>query len=177
MATNTTLLCIHQDPAELNLLQEHGYELLTATNGHEGLRLFMSQSVDAIVLDYQLGLLDGGVVAAAIKNVKPQVPIVMLTECMDIPVAALNSVDALVAKSDLAHSLLETVHSVLNGKAVHGHPVKLSAETPAHLDRVGRSWDGVERRRANLAHIAIDTKDVLFSPRVWRDILSGTVQF
>jgi len=97
MATNTTLLCIHRDPAQLSLLQEH-YELLTATNGHEGLRLFMSQPVDAIVLDYQLGLLDGGIVAAAIKNVKPQVPIVMLTECMDIPVAALNSVDALVAQ-------------------------------------------------------------------------------
>ena len=105
MATNSTLLCIHQDPAQLSLLQEHGYELLTATTGREGLQLFMSQPVDAIVLDYQLGLLDGGVVAAAIKKVQPQVPIIMLAEHMDIPVAAINSVDALVVKSDLAHSL------------------------------------------------------------------------
>jgi CheY-like chemotaxis protein len=93
MATST-LLCIHRDPAQLNVLQEHGYELLTATNGREGLRLFMSQPVDAIVLDYQLGLLDGGVVAAEIKRVKPQMPIVMLAEYMDIPIAALNSIDA-----------------------------------------------------------------------------------
>src|SRR5579863_5224445 len=147
MATNATLLCIHKDPAELSLLQEHGYELLTATNGHEGLQLFMSQPVDAIVLDYQLGLLDGGVVAAEIKRVKPQIPIVMLAEYMDIPIAALNSVDAVVAKSDLAHSLLETVHSVLNVKPVRGHRVKLSAETPAPLRPLGKSWDGVERRR------------------------------
>ena len=176
VATNTTLLCIHQDPAELSLLQEHGYELLTATNGHEGLRLFMSHPVDAIVLDYQLGLLDGGVVAAAIKNVKTQVPIVMLTESMDIPVAALNSVDALVAKSDLAHSLLETVHSVLNVNRARGYQ-KPSAEPPAHPRTLRGSWDGVERRWANLAQLAADEKNLPFSRRVWRSIRNGTVQF
>jgi hypothetical protein len=40
----------------------------------------MWRPVDAIVLDYQLGLLDGGVVAAEIRKVKPQVPPVMLVE-------------------------------------------------------------------------------------------------
>jgi hypothetical protein len=30
MASNSTLLCIHRDPAQLRLLQEHGYELVTA---------------------------------------------------------------------------------------------------------------------------------------------------
>jgi DNA-binding response OmpR family regulator len=82
MAANSTLLCIHRDPAQLRLLQEHGYKLLTATHSSDGLRLFMSQPVDAIVLDYRLGLLDGGVVAAEIKKVKPQVPIVMLAPMM-----------------------------------------------------------------------------------------------
>src|SRR6266849_6846884 len=60
MGTNSTLLCIHRDPAQLSLLEQNGYELLTATNGADGLRLFMSRPVDAIVLDHQLGLLDGG---------------------------------------------------------------------------------------------------------------------
>jgi CheY-like chemotaxis protein len=119
MATNSTLVCIHRDPAQLTLLEEHGYELLTATNGRDGLRLFMCQPVDAIVLDYQLGLLDGGIVAAAIKKVKPQLPIVMVAEYMDIPVIALNSVDAVVAKSDMANSLL-TIHSVLNAQPAQG---------------------------------------------------------
>ena len=44
MATNGTLLCIHRDPGQLSLLQDHGYDLVTATNGHEGLRPFMTQS-------------------------------------------------------------------------------------------------------------------------------------
>jgi CheY-like chemotaxis protein len=154
MATNATLLCIHKDPAELSLLQEHGYELLTATNGHEGLQLFMSQPVDAIVLDYQLGLLDGGVVAAAIKKVKPQVPIVMLAGDVDLPDDPLQAVDALVAKSDGPISLLETIHSVLNGKPAQRHEKSLGIEPPANLRHPRRSWDGVERRRAIIAEMA-----------------------
>lgn len=62
MATNSTLLCIRRDPAQLSLLREHGYRFLTASTGYEGLRLLSSQSVDAIVLEYQLGLLDGAFV-------------------------------------------------------------------------------------------------------------------
>ena len=116
MATYSSLLCIHRNPAQLSWLQENGYELVTATNGHDGLRLFMSRPVDAILLEYHLGLLDGAAVAAEIKQVKPQVPIVMLADPVELPDGALRSVDALVAKSDGPHFLLATVHSVLNVK-------------------------------------------------------------
>lgn len=173
----STLLCIHQDPAQLSLLQEHGYELLTATTGREGLQLFMSQPVDAIVLDYQLGLLDGGMVAAAIKKVQPQVPIIMLAEHMDIPVAAINSVDALVVKSDLAHSLVETVHSVLNVKPARGYQARLSSETPERSLPLRKPWDGVERRQTILAQLAPDPKHLPFSRKTWRSIRNGTVKF
>src|ERR1700758_825713 len=83
MATNNTLLCIHRDPAQLSLLQENGYELVTATGGSEALRLLMTYSVDAVVLEQHLGLLDGAVVAADIKKVKPQLPIVMLADDLE----------------------------------------------------------------------------------------------
>jgi response regulator RpfG family c-di-GMP phosphodiesterase len=72
MAANGTLLCIHGDPAQLSLLQENGYQLVTANNGHDGLRLFMSRRVDAIVLEYNLGLLDGAVIAGEIKQVRAE---------------------------------------------------------------------------------------------------------
>ena len=137
----------------------------------------MSQPVDAIVLDYQLGLLDGGIVAAAIKKVKPQLPIVMLAEYMDIPVAALNSVDAVVAKSDLANSLLETVQSVLNASPARGYHTKLRVDTLGHISHMGKSWDGAERRQANLAHLAADQEQLPFSRKLWRSIRNGTIQF
>jgi CheY-like chemotaxis protein len=115
MATST-LLCIHRDPTELSLLQDNGYELVTATSGSEGLRLFMARPVDAIVLEYHLGLLDGAAVADLIKQVRPEVPIVMLTEDLEFPDGALKSVDAIVTKTDGVHFLWATIHFVLNAK-------------------------------------------------------------
>src|SRR6202040_3702683 len=109
MAANHTLLCIHRDPAQLSLLKENGYELVTAASGSDALQLFMSQSVDAVVLDYELSLLWCTAVAAEMKKVKPQVPIVMLTDRLEFTDGALTSVDALVTKSDGPHFLWATV--------------------------------------------------------------------
>jgi DNA-binding response OmpR family regulator len=116
MATNSTLLCIHRDPDQLALLQQKGYDLVTASNASDGLRLLMSQPVDAIVLEYHLGAQDGAVVAAEIKKVKPQLPIVLLADHLELPDGALKSVDALVTKSDGPHFLWATIHFVLNAK-------------------------------------------------------------
>ena len=90
---------------------------MTAANGHEGLRLFKSQPVDAIVLEYHLDQLGGVTIADEIKEVWPEVPIVMLTDHLEIPGDALKSVDALVAKADGPHFLLATVHFVLSAKS------------------------------------------------------------
>jgi CheY-like chemotaxis protein len=112
----STLLCIHRDPGQLNLLKEKGYGLVAATTGSDGLRLLMSQSVDAIVLEYHLGLLNGAVVADEIKQVRPQLPIVMLVDHVELPQGVLKSVDVLLAKADGAHSLLETIHAIFRTK-------------------------------------------------------------
>ena len=113
MAAPKTLLCIHRDPAQLNLLKEAGYGLITAINGNDGLRLLMSRPVDAIVIEYYLGLLNGADVAYEIKRVKPQIPIVMMADHLEMSEGALKCVDAFVDKSDGPHFLLTTVHSVL----------------------------------------------------------------
>jgi DNA-binding response OmpR family regulator len=142
MATNHTLLCIHRDPAQLSLLKENGYELVTAGSGSDALQLLMSQSVDAVVLDYELSLLQGAAVAAEMKKVKPQVPIVMLTDHLELTDGTLKSVDALVTKSDGPHFLWATVHFILNVKPAQHFEGKLSDQTPARLRRPGKSREG-----------------------------------
>ncbi len=122
MGTNSTVLCIHRDPAQLSLLKENGYDLVSATNGPDGLRLFMLQSPDAVVIEYQLGLLDGAAIADEIKQFRPKVPIVMLADHVDLPGGVLKSVDALLAKSDGPHFLLATVHFLLNVKPIQANP-------------------------------------------------------
>jgi hypothetical protein len=92
-------------------------------------------------------------------------------------VDALNSVDALVAKSDLAMSLLETVHSFLNAQPVRGYQVNLGLKRRARPRSITKSWDGVERRQAVLIQLATEEKQLPFSRKTWRSIRNGTVQF
>jgi hypothetical protein len=134
--------------------------------------------VDAIVLEYQLGLLDGAVVAAAIKQVRPEIPIVMLADDLELPDGALKSVDALVVKSDGVHFLLATVHFILNVKPAQREEEKqMGRKPPLHLRRLGRSRDGAEYSPAAAALPAPAPKDAPVSPEAWRRILNGTIQF
>ena len=116
MAAARSLLCIHRDPAQLMVLQEKGFSLIPATHGSQGLRLLMSKTVDAVILEYHLGLLDGAAVADEIKKVRPRLPIVMLAEILELPEGALKSVDALVTNCDGPRFLLEAIHTVLQAK-------------------------------------------------------------
>lgn len=177
MADNRTLLCIHRDPAQLSLLRENGYELVTARNGSEGLRLLMTRPVDAIVLDYHLGLLDGAVVAAEIKKVKPQIPIVMLTDHLELPDGALKSVDALVTKSDGVHFLWATVHFILNVKPNAREPETVSGQVPMRHRHPEGARRAIHLGQASLPHRTTDSRDAPFSPRVWRGILDGNMNF
>ena len=177
MAANHTLLCIHRDPAQLSLLKENGYELVTAGSGSDALQLLVSQSVDAVVLDYELSLLQGAAFAAEMKKVKPQVPIVMLTDHLELTDGILKSVDALVTKSDGPHFLWATVHFILNVKPAQHLEGKLRNQTPALVPRPGNSREGWNGGRPALLKLASDEKALPFSPRVWHSIRNGKVQF
>jgi DNA-binding response OmpR family regulator len=139
MAMNSTLLCIHRDPAQLKLLRENGYELVTATNSADGLRLLASTPADAIVLEYHPGSLNGATIAGEIKRAKPQLPIVMVADDLELPEGALKSIDALVTKSDGPHFLWATVHFVLNVKPTERKEGTPRAQKASHLRRTGRS--------------------------------------
>jgi CheY-like chemotaxis protein len=177
MGTNSILLCIHRNPAQLRLLKENGYELVTARNGHDGLRLFMSRPVDAIVLEYHLGLLDGSVIATRIKQVRPTVPIVMLTDHLELPDGALKSVDALVTKSDGVHFLMATVHFLLSVRPARSRKKSLRGHTTVHLRHPGGPRGGVAAMPANAARAAANEMDVPLSPGLWRSIRNGKIQF
>jgi CheY-like chemotaxis protein len=177
MGTSNTLLCIHRDPAHLSLLRENGYELVTATNSPDGLRLFMSRPVDAVVLDHGLGLLNIAVVAAEMKKINPQIPIVVLADGAKLPDDALKSVDALVYTSDGSHFLWATVHFILNVRPAQHPEGKLRDQRAERLHRPGRSQEGWNGSRPIPLKLANDEKDLPFSARVWQGIRNGTVQF
>src|ERR1700737_5209832 len=92
-----TILCIDDHRNGLigrkMLLEENGYEVLEATGGDEGVKLFRSHAVDAVVLDYQMPGMNGDIVAAKMKQVKSQIPILLLSAYGPLPKKKLESVD------------------------------------------------------------------------------------
>jgi CheY-like chemotaxis protein len=113
-----TILCIDDHWNGLigrkMLLEQNGYEVLEATGGPEGLKLFLSHAVDAVVLDYQMPGMNGDVVAAKMKRIKSQVPIMLLSAYGPLPESKLRSVDSFLSKSQAPTTLLSTLHELLN---------------------------------------------------------------
>ncbi|MGA7930485.1 MAG: response regulator [Candidatus Sulfotelmatobacter sp.] len=95
-------------------LENNGYEVLEATGGDEGLKLFLSHSVDAVVLDYQMPGMNGEVVAAKMKHAKSHVPIMLLSAYGPLPNSKLATVDTFLAKSQPPTILLSTLQDLLD---------------------------------------------------------------
>lgn len=119
MARQTkTLLCVDDNQSSLNIckiiLEDFGYKVSTASSAREGLEIFASNVIDAVILDYQMPEMNGELVAAEMRRTKPGVPILMLSGCVSLPETALQLVDGYVAKGDPVEFMLLAVHQVLS---------------------------------------------------------------
>ena len=114
-----TILCLDDHWSDLIqrklLLEKNGYRVLQATDGSEALRLFLSNPVDAVILDYQMPGTSGSAIAAHMKMLKPQVPILLLCAFEPLPEKKLKSVDDFLSKSQPPKVLLSTLQELLNG--------------------------------------------------------------
>jgi CheY-like chemotaxis protein len=99
------------------LLEKNGYEVLQASGGDEGLKLFRSNTVDAVVLDYQMPGMNGDVVAAKMKRIKSTVPIMMLSAYGPLPKNKLKAVDAFLSKSQPTAKLLTNLQHMIDGRS------------------------------------------------------------
>jgi CheY-like chemotaxis protein len=112
-----TILCVDDYRSSLvgrkMLLEASGYEVFAASDGPEGLKLFRSHAVDAVVLDYQMPGMNGDVVAAKMKRINSRVPIILLSSCGPPPESELSSVDTFLSKSQPPNMLLFTLQRML----------------------------------------------------------------
>jgi CheY-like chemotaxis protein len=96
------------------LLEQNGYEVLTATDGKEAVEAFVSHPVDLVLLDYHMPQMDGGVAAAHMKACKTDVPIALLSADDLSPLSNLKAVDAFVSKSESITRVLGIVDHLLS---------------------------------------------------------------
>jgi CheY-like chemotaxis protein len=118
MVQNSHLvLCVDDELVGLKvrkiLLERAGYYVLTAIDGASGLSLFEKEPVDAVVLDYSMPGMHGGEVADRMRQIKPQVPILLLSAYIGLPTEVTSLVDLYMTKGEGAPILLQKLESLL----------------------------------------------------------------
>jgi CheY-like chemotaxis protein len=117
MKENSNLiLCVDDELVGLQvrkiLLERAGYRVLTAPDGQRGLEIFCAEPVEAVVLDYSMPGMHGGEVAVKMRQTKPQVPILLLSAYIGLPVEVTSLVDLYMIKGEGAPVLLEKLSSL-----------------------------------------------------------------
>ncbi len=138
------ILCIddneHGRIVRRHILEEHGYEVLTARSGREGLEKFKNDKVSLAIVDYLMPEMNGQEVIKHLRKLSPRLPIILLSGYADT--LALDrkvpEADAVLHKGRPREvkELLETVERLLR----HGH------KKPGA--RAGRAGPARPRRRA-----------------------------
>ena len=106
------ILCVADDPAILHyekaLLERSGYTVLAAMSAQQALRLVTMCECDAVLLDYEMPVASGYELAFQIRNVNPDLMIILLSGT-EVPTHALVLVDAVVAKLEANQRLLPMI--------------------------------------------------------------------
>lgn len=118
MSGKPLILCVDDALCMLEgrkmLLEENGYEVLTATSGTEALQVFVSHPVDLVLLDYHMPMMNGDVAAEHMRACKPDVPLAILSADDSVARSALKTVDAFVSKSESIVVFFEIVDRLLS---------------------------------------------------------------
>ncbi len=94
------------------LLEKAGYSVLSAADGEQALRLFAANTVDLVILDYEMPGLGGVDVAAHIKSARPRVPVILVSAQLFAD-QALPGVDVAISKGQGPAVLLEKIKELL----------------------------------------------------------------
>jgi CheY-like chemotaxis protein len=114
-----TILCIDDERHALLirklLFESAGFRVLTAASGKEGIRVFSSNAVSLVVLDYWMPGMNGLSVAREIKRLNPNTPILMLSAFNTILDEVVGTVDRWIRKGEEnPEHLLEIVREMAN---------------------------------------------------------------
>jgi DNA-binding response OmpR family regulator len=92
------------------ILEQEGYAVLTAETCAAALKLFRHNPVDLVIADHMLKGESGSDLAARIKRLKPDVPVVMLSGS---PPETMNNVDCFIEKGEPTSHILAIVRDLM----------------------------------------------------------------
>jgi CheY-like chemotaxis protein len=119
------ILCIDDEDLGLEIrkmvLEREGFTVLTAKDGRTGISVFDTEQIDAVVLDYAMPGMDGGKVAAILRERRPDIPILMLSAYVALPEEVMRVVSVSATKGDGAFTLVDKLKGLLQTNAPEGH--------------------------------------------------------
>jgi CheY-like chemotaxis protein len=125
------ILCVDDEAIGLSvrkmLLESRGYRVFTAQSGADALVLFSSENLDLVILDYLMPGMNGDVVARKMKDLRPDLPIIMFSAYVDLPSETLALVDKSITKGEPPPVLLDAIAQLLNDK-LNVHSKTISAK-------------------------------------------------
>jgi len=126
------------------VLQQHGYEVVIAPGGQEGIDRFSAEEFDLVVTDYRMPEVSGQQVIRKIRQQNPQVPVVVLSGYVE-PLGlteASTGVDAVLSKGPReVQELLRTIVRLAR-KRPTARPAAKAAAAAAGAGRAGRRKTG-----------------------------------
>lgn len=118
------------------------YEVEEASDGLEGIEKIKDQDYDLVLCDIKMPKMDGVEVLEAIKKIKPEIPIVMISGHGDLDTAVntmrLGAFDYISKPPDL-NRLLNTVRNALDRKELMVENSRLKKKVGKNFEMVGES--------------------------------------
>jgi CheY-like chemotaxis protein len=109
-------LCIDDDDISLRvrkfLLASAGFNVLTANSGEDGLELFKLNPIELVIADHFLSDRTGTEIAREMKELKPEVPILILSAAAE-QLDGLEFADGFLAKGEPPEVVLDTIAHLL----------------------------------------------------------------
>ena len=115
-ARRPVILCIDDADVALRvrklLLGSEGYNVLTANSGEDGLELFKQNPIELVIADHFLTGKSGTEIAREMKELKPEVPILIISAAIEKP-PGLEFADGFLAKGQPTQVLLDIIDRLL----------------------------------------------------------------
>lgn len=101
-------------------LEANGYKVLTAKDGAEAVAIYIQnkEEVKVGIIDYMMPIMNGHATAAALRNISPEIKIVLASGFKESSSAGgedVGHIDFRLSKPYTSETLLKTLHEVING--------------------------------------------------------------
>src|ERR1700759_4800394 len=94
LRSHGVVLCIDDDQATLDVMEStltgYGYSVLTSSSWHSALNKLQQNSIDLVIVDYEMPCMSGYEVALRIRSISPRMPIILHSDSLDVSELAIK---------------------------------------------------------------------------------------